>query len=268
MENKKNGVKITLTTITPELATEYLSKNVKNRKLKDSTVSFYTNEMKKGQWKLTGDAIQFSSTGELLDGQHRLSAIIKYGQPVEMFVAEGLQPEAFEVMDTGKVRTAADVLSMHGQESANNIAAIIRFIMMFKKGIYSGYTRDVSISHSDILEFSKAHPDIEELLAFVRNVYRDFRYMPVSMIGGLYFMFAEKNQTKADEFFEKYATGVDLSKNHPVYLLRDRLLRNVMNKTKFSRRDKVALFVVCWNAFVQGKELRQLTVPDKVPDLI
>lgn len=269
MENKKNGVTVTLKTITPELAASYLEKNNKNRKLTPSWVEYYCNQMKSNQWQPTGDTIKLSTNKDLLDGQHRLKAIIMYGKPVDMFVAEGLEPESFDVLDTGKSRTAGDVLSVFGVEKANNIASIVRFIIHFKKGMFSeGYHKIDAATHHDIAQFVKVHPNLNEVLDFCHNIYRDFRYIPTSVLGGLYFLFAEKNQEKVDLFFQQYRTGIDLKKNDPAYVLRDRLIRDQVNKTKFSRRQKVALFIMCWNAFIQGKEMHFVKFPEKFPEII
>lgn len=266
----KNNVTMTLKSITPELAQHYLSMNVKNRRVQDNQVQFYLRQMKSGQWKITGDPVKLSSDGALLDGQHRLLAIVAYGQPVEMFVAEGLEPESFEVIDTGKPRTAGDVLSVFGVEKAINVAAIVRFILLFKmdKKHASWFTRTVSPSHSDVLDFVQKHPHMNEILDFVHKVYRDFRYLPVSVIGGFYFLFAEKNQTKADKFFMQYKTGLELTKTDPVYWLRDRFLKNEIQKTKLTRKEKLMLFVTAWNYFVQDKPMTRLSIPDKFPNII
>lgn len=268
MSTSKNGVSVTLKTITPALAEEFLSKNVKNRKILESQVDFYARQMKAEQWKLTGDSIKFSNEGALLDGQHRLRAIIKLGQPVDMFVAEGLDSDSFEVLDTGKLRTAGDVLSVFGVEKANNIGAIVRFIILFKRGSKTSWTKTDSPSHTDIVNFVSKHPNLNEILDFVHKVYRDFRYLQTSILGGLYFLFAEKNQTKADEFFEQYRTGLELTKTSPVYLLRDRFLRDQTNKLKLTRRDKIMLFIIAWNSFVSNKPMQHLKLPEKFPEII
>lgn len=269
MEQSKNGVSVTLKTITPELAQQFLCKTVRNRKITQGVVDFYVNQMRSGQWRLTGDSIKFSVDDVLMDGQHRLKAIIAYGKPIDIFVTEGLEPETFDVLDTGKSRTAGDLLSVFGVEKANNIAAIVRFIVHFKRGKFSqGYHKRDSVTNHDILEFVNKHPGLNEVLNFVHLVYRDFRFVPVSILGGLYFLFAEKNQSKADQFFTQYRTGLDLQKGSPVYLLRDKLLRDQTNKTKFTQRQKVALFIVAWNNFIQGKELSKLILSEEFPKII
>lgn len=94
-------VKISPWKITPVDAKKYLERNKKNRRLSKSNVLFYLEQMKKGQWQSTGDTIKFATNGDLLDGQHRLAALSRFTEPVEMFVAENVDPESFKVIDTG-----------------------------------------------------------------------------------------------------------------------------------------------------------------------
>lgn len=266
----KNGVTVSLKTITPEMASKFLESNTQNRKLSQNQVLFYHKQMKSGEWHSTGDTIKFTKDGKLIDGQHRLSAVVKFGHPVNMFVAENLDPDAFDVLDTGKSRTAADILSAGGTEKANHLASIVRFILLFNNGIFSsGWHKHKAPTNHQIHEFVTKNPELIEIVGFVMKIYRDFRYVQVSVLGGLYFLFIKKNQLKADEFFYQYSTGLDLKKTSAVYHLRDKLIRDKMNKTRMTRRDKVAMFIVCWNAFSQGKEVSRLRVSsDEFPTIV
>ena len=73
-------------TITPSMAEEMLSKNKSNRKLRNTVVNSYASQMASGKWHLTGQGITFGKNGQLLDGQHRLSAIVLANTAVEMLV--------------------------------------------------------------------------------------------------------------------------------------------------------------------------------------
>lgn len=64
-------------TITPELAADLLSRNMKNRPVSQQRVRKYMAAMVAGKWLLNGEAIKISIDGRLIDGQHRLKAIIQ-----------------------------------------------------------------------------------------------------------------------------------------------------------------------------------------------
>ena len=100
------GLRIEEFNVTPELAAVYLEKNVSNRKLSRGQVLLISKQMQEGKWKKTGDTIKFSVTGRLLDGQHRLSAIVDSGVSQFLMVARGLDSNAFDVLDTIPLKTA------------------------------------------------------------------------------------------------------------------------------------------------------------------
>jgi hypothetical protein len=73
--------------ITPAKAAEYLTHNTGNRNLRVKASQKIARDIVTGKWQLTHQAIAFDRNGRLIDGQHRLSAIIIANMPVEMYVA-------------------------------------------------------------------------------------------------------------------------------------------------------------------------------------
>lgn len=121
-------MQISVETITPEKAQEILDKNIKiNRKVRSHSVEVYAQMMKQGNWQLTHQGIAISDNGELLDGQHRLMAIIKSGVTLEMMVARGLHDQKFNVFDRGIKRNDADVLGIDPAiaEACRNLAIMM-----------------------------------------------------------------------------------------------------------------------------------------------
>ena len=51
--------------ITPKLAEKLLSKNCINRPVKKTTVDYYSDIIKRGQWELNGESIKISKEGIL-----------------------------------------------------------------------------------------------------------------------------------------------------------------------------------------------------------
>lgn len=257
-----NGISITKRTITPEIAQQLLSNNAGNRKLSERNVQFIYGQMVAGEWKLTGDTIKIGKDGKLKDGQHRLAGVVKYGKPIEMFVAEGVADDVFQVLDTGKSRSAADVLSMSGIRNSNNVAGSVRAIILFKQGVYSHNKagKTSRATNAAILKFTEENPLIHEVITYTMGIYRQFRFISHSNLTMLYWILSKKNQTQADIFFEKYATGIDLGVTNPIRHLRERLLKDSLNKSKLNSRDKIALFIFAWNAFIEGKKMQQLTL--------
>jgi len=87
--------------VTPEMATQWLSTALHNRKLRPSKVRAYAEDMRCGRWTMNGESIKFDTAGHLLNGQHRLNAVIKSGATVEMATVRGLDPSTQATMDRG-----------------------------------------------------------------------------------------------------------------------------------------------------------------------
>ena len=95
--------------ITPKMARDFLSNNVGNRDLRKSVVKDFSEALKRGEWRISHQGVAFSTSGRLLDGQHRLSAIAETGISAPMVIARGVPEEAFCVMDIGVKRTLYDI---------------------------------------------------------------------------------------------------------------------------------------------------------------
>src|SRR6266540_4297318 len=104
------GLDLEIMTITPELAQEWLDRGGTNRKTTRRRIEAMTAAIQRGEWQLTGEAIKLYHEGRVRDGQNRLHAIVEAGIPVRSVVARGVSEDAFDVMDTGRSRNAADVL--------------------------------------------------------------------------------------------------------------------------------------------------------------
>lgn len=256
-----NNVKVARKLVTPELATKYLSSNQGNRKISERQVNFYYKQMISGDWGSTGDTIKISSDGLLLDGQHRLKALIRYDKPLEMFIAEGVDPALFPMIDTGKSRTASDVLSSNGVGRPTNMASAAKYILLYDNDqMNRAHNKDVAPSHKKILQFVQDHPELEPIVGYACQVNKKFKFMPPHMLATLYWIISKKNPIKADEFMIQYGSGVGLSEDSPVRLLRDRLMKDGLQRKKLPVRDKAALFIMCWNLFVTGKSQQHLTL--------
>jgi hypothetical protein len=98
--------------ITPSIAAEYLKYNTDNRKLRPWWVNSLAGCIERNEWILTHQGVAFDTTGKLIDGQHKLHAILTAGIPTEVAVYRGISPEAFKVLDVGIKRTYSDITGL------------------------------------------------------------------------------------------------------------------------------------------------------------
>jgi hypothetical protein len=113
--------------ITPEVAASFLARDQeqskKNRTIRPSKVQSFLAAIRDGNFKLTHQGIAIAPNGRILDGQHRLLAIIESGETVSMIVAFDTPEETFQFIDRGTPRRVRDALNV-----PSNIADPCAFI--------------------------------------------------------------------------------------------------------------------------------------------
>lgn len=93
-----------LVMVTPKKAADLLAHNTGNRALRERRAAGLARSMLAGRWKLTHQAVAISPTGRLLDGQHRLRAVILANVAVPMWIAHNVPDTTFDVLDAGLPR--------------------------------------------------------------------------------------------------------------------------------------------------------------------
>jgi len=266
------GIRFEKITVTPELASVWLEKNDGNRSITRSHLRFLTKQMADGKWKLTGEPIQFSDTGRLIDGQTRLNAVIESKTTQDFMVAFNVPDAHQAVIDTGKNRSAGDVLNMSGINNHTIAAAMIKAYMRFRQNIssYGGDKRYVS-SNQDVLEEYSSQPELysKTTLASQRWYKNSQQIMPASIIGGYYLLLREKGCNNTDQpvrdFFEKLFIGANLDADSVIMAFRKQLLYSKMNKVKIPSKELFNLFIYVWNMHLDGKTVKKLKAPEETP---
>ena len=109
--------------VTPEVAAQYLRSNIINRKLRPATVKRYEEEMRQDSWTLTSDAIAFDEEGNLIQGQHRLSAVVSTGLAQPFWVARNMPTESRQNLDCGTKRQLHDRLTISGHTISRTVGS-------------------------------------------------------------------------------------------------------------------------------------------------
>lgn len=95
--------------VTPITAQEWLTNsNVDNRRVRTSHVEYLKGLLLRGEYKFTHQGIAFTKSDRLVDGQHRLMAIVAADVSTWLFVMTGLDEDVFEAIDGGVKRTMED----------------------------------------------------------------------------------------------------------------------------------------------------------------
>jgi len=117
--------------ITPAMAAEFLRRNERNPRkdmLDEKRVKAYAKAIKDGQWLLHHQGIAFDAEGFLIDGQHRLSAVVLAGIAVVMNVTHGVPVVSVGEIDRGIRRNIRCVLGISDKRIGEIVSYLSRMV--------------------------------------------------------------------------------------------------------------------------------------------
>lgn len=244
--------------VTPGLAAAILSEGSPNRNIRRIDVLRYAEDIKQGRWVATGEAIKFDQDNLLLDGQHRLSAIVEAGMTVPMLFVYDIPRASQDVMDSGRKRSLADQLTMRGQTNCNRLAAGIKaayFIETYGKPRNAGYASMVTL-----LDWFESNPDITESIAPTRKALQPPVKYPGGLAIGLHYLMARMAREEADLFWHMIGFGNHAIEAQPILYLRELMMKvsaATGNGRTLEANHRAAYTIKAWNAWLMGTEIKQ-----------
>ena len=251
--------------ITPQLAEVYLSKNKHNRHISKPMVAYFADQMKRGQWALTGQGISFDYNNNLIDGQHRLLAIIQSNISVKMLVIFEVDAETFSVYDTGKKRSPRDVFSIEGIPNATNLTSSIGRYMAFIKEFENPNTihyQEAKITNDDMLMVYRSDMEFwDETLRFAIKLYKNLRIYSLSMTAAFmaYLIKAKSKDTLQVRRFMLQLFDIEPSSMTVIDTLRRQIINSEMTPKKMTVKHKTALLIKTWNYYESGRDIKKLS---------
>jgi hypothetical protein len=242
-------VTVAITHISPELAQTWLRFNTNNRRLDKRNVSHLRDAITQSEWYMNGEAIIFSDDGRLLNGQHRLWAIIMAGIGVDVLVVRGVNPKSFRTLDSGRVRRAGEVLALDGEKNGNKIAAAVQALLAFVDAggkLYGGSCgTGRKATPSACQRILERHPGIRDS---VREVNRNSLYCS-QHAALIHYLFSIVNKDVAGDFADVLASGhPDLGR--PFVVFRESLVRSPVCSE--NRLGYAAKAIKAFNAELSG----------------
>lgn len=250
-------------TITPEKAVKYLEMNVHNRPIHQKHVEFLVEEISSGRWKMNGSSIVFNGD-TLIDGQHRLWAIITSGMPIRTLVVRGVEEGAFATIDTGVVRSGGDVLGIMGEKNPAKLSAAARFIMAYENKFKTDRKR---IANTKVIDVVKKNPGLAQSVEFIRR--SRIRVVSKAIAAGLHYLMSKKDAALADELFMGLARGFQPESGETFLGLREKLIA-ILSATTYTKGHIIAIYIIkAWNAKREGKYLRlfRYAAGDDIPKI-
>lgn len=256
---KSEHVKTEFMLVTPEMAESWLDKNLdKNRKFRELLESKYHSAMQRGRWnERSGETIKFDDGGNLIDGQHRLSALMRYGKPLWFSVSYNCAQDAFKNLDTGATRKGPDVLSID-LEDGKNLNILSSVLTLIHRSVTGFNQATFSPTNDMIIELAREHPDVQESIAFVLQHRAPKGFVSPSMMAFMHYQITRKhNRQIADNYVLAILDGEPCKNDQPLKMMRRRLIDNLCSQHKMKRLTVLALLVKSWNAFYDCRKLNK-----------
>lgn len=257
MELNWKKVDAKLMKVTPTVAKKWLEKNTNNRKVSIPAVQSLSRALERGDWKIDGAAIRFDRNGFLIDGQHRLTAILETGKSIETFVVTGLDPKAFTTIDQGKKRTVGDVLGIQGEKNSTLLASVLRFIHSYRKQNIH-YRLKIGPTHAELNTILREYPSLKNHIDERDKGLYPLGVSPTNSIFASWLL-TSYEPTYAKDFFEKLRSGENLPKGHPVLVLRNLLQRKKGAAEQTPSFHILALIFKAWTKFIRGANVKRFS---------
>lgn len=243
--------------ITPREAKNWLEANKGNRPLNRGHVQRLAAAIEAGEWELNGDPIRFDEDGCLLDGQHRLHAIVEADKAVDSVIIRNLPASTFSTMDCGRRRGGADTLAVAGETNCVALAAACRCLLLYENsGVAAVSNSKRQFSNAQILDCLQRHPDIRESLQVHHKLHSRFSFAPFITID---YLFRKKHPGHDYAgFWDRVASGEMIARGDPEYALRERLQTNATSSAKLPSYQLAALAIRALHAYISRQELRLL----------
>ncbi len=230
-------------TITPEIAKRWLGQNTEgNRNISKRTVEAYARDMKAGEWAVTHQGIAFNQVGELVDGQHRLHAVILADVAIESMVTTGLRIEYNSPLDQGYNRSLGQITG-----KGTRWVSVVRGLHTMEEGLAdSSFRSTVSL----IEDCATRH---EEAITACLTACKSARSCPTGLVAALAFAYPV-NPDKILSLGRQIDSGELLVKGDPALTLRKWVAQG-----RHSPRETILATLAAAKSTLQGKPITAIT---------
>lgn len=273
------GITVSHELITPEYASELLKGNTHNRKSNEKQIKKLAELHATEHWVQTGDPIRLTHDGIVVDGQHRLLAIVKSGIPQFYFIMRGVELTAQEVIDTGSRRTLFAMLNTRKEKNSAELGSVIKNIYAWEVLGYRSAEGQEAISIPILLKY------FDENAEHIRKVTSQSKRVTGKISGGIagtalaVHLLSGIDTEDADHFWDRLISDLGHSEGDPITTLRQSLLRDreLAVRTRASHRGqtwRLAVIIKAWNAYRRGEKISRLQYnpggarPEKLPEPI
>jgi hypothetical protein len=241
--------------VTPTLAQRWLATMPpgSNRNVSKLFVDKYSREMASGNWELNGKALIFNRDGHLIDGQHRLLAIIASGTTIMSLVVQCATNAGY--VDE-RPRSAGAEAKIRGAKRGNAMMACCRWMWRYMRQELNpgGPIWGSSASFTELWDLYLQNPDIAHSVGITGA--KSLSGAPHATLAFVHFMGSRTSLDKADQFITDLASGANLADGSPALAL-IRAPKTLDGNRSSALRDKIAAMTAkAWIAYESGRQIK------------
>lgn len=250
------------TDVTPLLAAKWLhTVSEENRHKSWRIIRTYAATMGVDEWLFTHQGIALATDGRLLDGQHRLEAVVLSGKTVRMMVWYNCDPATFHAVDTNLRRLPAQFIHQKYGHTIAGAARILASLTLGRAGrgtINSVW--DPSITTGTVLAVRKKWADeLTAAAGWASAVYTETRISPSIHTAVLAQALKGGFPQRIGPWVDGLISGADLSPGDARLALRSRWLRDFKQLNGQPSRLQAYSFVArAWNGWVTEEKITKL----------
>lgn len=310
LENFKvqSSVKAIICKITPEIAKALLdsSNHSLQRTSNKANIASFAQDMKEGRWELNGESIALDTQGNVVNGFHRLKAIVLSGVSITTVFIVGVRPECIHTYDQNKKRTKKETTEvvtkqkMYADVKTASIAGYYERFVEKRRGTaasgrnmekISGSAKHVFTTSQHTQYLNEQKEELEYMSPIIEETFFKTKKNLGSVMGkaaycGVYYAIWYINEKKGNdsqviEFFNILSTGLarefyDGNKVCPILLASKKLqlsenkAQTLINqkKNKLNNGQKQLLIIQAWNLWVEKKaRVKMPTMPSFFPEI-
>lgn len=251
LSQEENVYPLAIETISPQMAEEYLAHNTRNRKIVAAHVDAIARDIRAGNWMMNAQPICFSRSGRLLNGQHRLSAVLQAGEAIEVPVMRGLPEEAYATYDihAKKGPQLGAAFDSFGDKPLIAAAAVL----LWKRELKPAGTRNAKPTPAEVMRIVEQHPRLLEMRTFGRKM---IEFGRGSVLAYAAYCIERDDPELGRVFLERFETGADLPRGHLILELRKRM--QVLRRERTSQEEQLREILSSWARFREKPDLERL----------
>jgi DNA-binding transcriptional regulator YiaG len=228
----------------------------------------YSDDMRSGNWEITGETTVFDEHCDLVDGQHRIMGALAVGKPLATIVVIGVRHEVFRVLGGALARSVRDRMVVAGRSFADVRTRTLVLLNRWeqskedpKRDLLDDPSAGIRFHGRVAFEIEDVHArqlDLDHAIEFVSGLnWRIQGDLPKHVAVFMLLFLMRKSKDAARHFIRFLVLG-GAPLGSPILACKDALAKLAKEKrtgaeAKQRTGEQIKLMALAWNAYCVGR---------------